>query len=55
MVVPLHEASEEVKRLSIKKKLHDQKMEKLKDTQSEIMKHDFELKDIEWQYEVRLQ
>ena len=55
VVVPLQEASEEVKRLSEKKKHHDQIMDKLKDTQRDIMEHDTVLKDIEWQYEVRLQ
>mmetsp|Transcript_17426 Transcript_17426/g.16622 ORF Transcript_17426/g.16622 Transcript_17426/m.16622 type:complete len:84 (-) Transcript_17426:239-490(-) len=30
-------------------------MEKLKDCQKDIMEHDSILKDIEWQYEVRLQ
>ena len=52
---PLQKASEEVKQLSIKKTRHDAIMESLKDTQGKIMENDAILKDIEWQYEVRLQ
>ena len=55
VVEPLQKASEEVKKLSEKKKKHDSIMEKLKECQSQIMEHDAVLKDIEWQYEVRLQ
>lgn len=55
VVEPLQKASEEVKQLTIKKQKHDAIMESLKETQREIMEHDAVLKDIEWQYEVRLQ
>lgn len=48
VVEPLQKASEEVKKLSEKKRIHDQIMEKLKDTQAQIMEHDAILKDIEW-------
>ena len=44
-----------MKKLTEKKKKHDEIMDKLKDTQRAIMEHDSVLKDIEWQYEVRLQ
>ena len=55
VVVPLQEASDEVKKLSEKKRVHDQIMDKLKECQAQIMDHDAVLKDVEWQYEVRLQ
>ena len=55
VVEPLQKASEEVKRLSQQKKEHDRIMDSLKDCQKEIMEQDSILKDIEWQYEVRLQ
>ncbi|CDW78359.1 growth-arrest-specific protein 8 [Stylonychia lemnae] len=55
VVEPLQKASEEVKKLSEKKKKHDTIMDKLKECQAFIMEHDSVLKDIEWQYEVRLQ
>eukprot|EP00347_Sterkiella_histriomuscorum_P005078 403357984 len=55
VVEPLQKASEEVKKLSEKKRKHDAIMEKLQECQSQIMEHDSVLKDIEWQYEVRLQ
>lgn len=55
VVEPLQRASEEVKKLSEKKRKHDAIMEKLQECQAQIMEHDAILKDIEWQYEVRLQ
>lgn len=55
MVEPLQKASEEVKQLTLKKQKHDQIMNQLNETQSAIMEYDGNLKDIEWQYEVRLQ
>jgi hypothetical protein len=51
----LQKASDEVKKLSEKKRKHDEIMQKLQVTQAAIMEHDAVLKDIEWQYEVRLQ
>ena len=48
-------ASEEVKLLTVKSLKHDRIMASLSETQSGIMERDAILKDIEWQYEVRLQ
>ena len=55
IVEPLQKASEEVKVLTKKRHVHNRIMNSLGDTQKAIMEHDGELKDIEWQYEVRLQ
>lgn len=55
MVEPLQKASEEVKQLGKKKVKHNRIMGALGETQSQIMEHDSVLKEIEWQYEVRLQ
>ena len=52
---PLQKASEEVKVLTKKKIKHDRIMGALGETQGQIMEKDAILKDIEWQYEVRLQ
>ena len=54
VVEPLQKDSEEVKKLSEKKRKHDDITSKLQTTQAAIMDHDAILKDIEWQYEVRL-
>lgn len=55
IVEPLQKASEEVKVLTKKRQVHVRIMESLGNTQSDIMGSDSVLKDIEWQYEVRLQ
>lgn len=55
VVEPLTQASEEVKALEKKKEKHDFIMMKLDDTQKAIAKYDEMSKEIEWQYEVRLQ
>lgn len=55
MVEPLQKASEEVKKLSEKRRIHEDIMSRLDETSNEIMKHGSNLKEIEWQYEVRLQ
>ena len=44
-----------MKLLNVKKRKHDRIMEQLSETQYHIMEQDTILKDIEWQYEVRLQ
>ena len=54
IVEPLQKASEEVKVLTKKKFKHDKIMNALGATQSHIMERDSVLKEIEWQYEVRL-
>jgi hypothetical protein len=48
VVEPLQKASEEVKKLSEKKRKHDDITSKLQTTQAAIMDHDAVLKDIEW-------
>ncbi|TNV79359.1 hypothetical protein FGO68_gene12058 [Halteria grandinella] len=55
IVEPLQKASEEVKHLTKKKVKHDRIMGALGECQGQIMEKDTVLKDIEWQYEVRLQ
>ncbi len=55
IVEPLTKASEEVKVLTRQKIKHDTIMGSLGETQDNIMERDFVLKDVEWQYEVRLQ
>ena len=55
IVEPLNQANEEVTYLEKKKKTHDQIMDKLSETQQLIAEYDERSKDIEWQYEVRLQ
>lgn len=55
MVVPLQKANEEVKELTRKKKIYDEILMKLEKCQKGISEQDTILKDIEWQYEVRLQ
>lgn len=52
---PLTKASEEVKVLTKQKIKHDAIMSLLGETQDNIMERDSVLKDVEWQYEVRLQ
>jgi growth arrest-specific protein 8 len=54
-VEPLTKASEEVKVLTKQKIKHDAIMSLLGETQDNIMERDSVLKDVEWQYEVRLQ
>jgi hypothetical protein len=54
VVEPLQKASEEVKKLSEKRRIHEEIVRKLDETSNEIQKHDAVLKEIEWQYEVRL-
>jgi len=51
----LQKSSEEVKILTKKKDKHDKIMGALGETQALIMDRDSVLKDVEWQYEVRLQ
>ena len=55
IVEPLQKASEELKQLTKKKMKHNTIMGSLEETQGGIMEQDTILKDIEWQYEVRLQ
>jgi small-conductance mechanosensitive channel len=55
IVEPLQKASEELKKLTKKKIKHNGIMGALEETQRDIMSQDSVLKDIEWQYEVRLQ
>ncbi len=55
IVEPLQKASEELKQLTKKKMKHNVIMGSLEETQGGIMEQDTILKDIEWQYEVRLQ
>lgn len=55
IVEPLQKASEEVKHLTKQKVKHDKIMGALGETQGQIMERDSVLKDVEWQYEVRLQ
>ncbi len=55
IVEPLQKASEELKQLTKKKLKHNSIMGSLEETQKGIMDKDTILKDIEWQYEVRLQ
>jgi hypothetical protein len=55
IVDPLFKASEEVKELNKQKAKHDTIMEYLSETQKSIKERDLVLKDVEWQYEVRLQ
>ena len=55
VVEPLTQASEEVERLQKKKLKHDVIMERLSETQKGIAHYDTTSKEIEWQYEVRLQ
>ena len=55
IVDPLFKASEEVKELNKQKAKHDKIMEHLGETQDSIGERDKVLKDVEWQYEVRLQ
>ena len=52
---PLTKASEEVKELTKQKIKHDAIMASLGETQDNIAERDFVLKDVEWQFEVRLQ
>ena len=54
IVEPLQKASEEVKVLTRTRHVHNRIMNSLGGTQAAIMEHDGELKDIEWQFEVRL-
>jgi len=55
IVEPLTKASEEVKVLTKQKIKHDAIMASLGETQDNIMERDSVLKDVEWQFEVRLQ
>ena len=55
IVDPLFKASEEVKELNKQKAKHDTIMEYLSETQMSIKARERVLKDVEWQYEVRLQ
>ncbi len=55
IVEPLQKANEELKQLTKKKLKHNTIMGSLEETQHLIMDQDTILKDIEWQYEVRLQ
>lgn len=43
-----------MKKLTEKRHVHNRIMNSLGGTQEAIMEHDGELKDIEWQFEVRL-
>jgi hypothetical protein len=54
-VEPLQKANDEVKLLKVKGEKHKIIMENLGECQVEIMKQDSILKDVEWQFEVRLQ
>ena len=55
VVEPLEEANEDVNRLLLQKKKHDKIMDKLTRTAQGIAQYDSTSKEIEWQYEVRLQ
>ena len=55
MVEPLTQASEEVNQLLKTKQKYDIIMEKLTETQDGIAHFEGTSKEIEWQYEVRLQ
>lgn len=55
VVEPLTKANDEVNFLLKKKVKHDKIMEQLNQCQEEIAKYDESSKEIEWQYEVRLQ
>lgn len=55
IVEPLQKASEELKQLTKKKMKHNTIMGSLEECQGNIMEQDSILKEIEWQYEVRLQ
>ena len=55
VVEPLSQAAQDVERLNIKEKKHRAIMEELSDTQQAIARYDETSKEIEWQYEVRLQ
>lgn len=55
IVEPLQKANEELKSLTKKKLTHNKIMGSLEECQHHIMEQDTILKDIEWQYEVRLQ
>ena len=55
VVKPLHEASEQVAQLQQQQKKHNQIMDSLTETQVGISEYQSSVKDIEWQYEVRLQ
>ena len=55
VVKPLNEANEEVEKLKKQKVRHDNIMNQLTTTQQGIAEFQDKTKDIEWQYEVRLQ
>ena len=55
VVEPLTQANEDVDRLGKQKERHDRIMSQLAKTQKEIADFDERTRDIEWQYEVRLQ
>lgn len=55
VVEPLTQANEEVSQLLKTKKKYDSIMEKLTETQVGIAHYESTSKEIEWQYEVRLQ
>ena len=55
VVKPLNEANEEVEKLKKQKIKHDNIMTQLTTTQQGIAEFQDKTKDIEWQYEVRLQ
>lgn len=52
---PLQKATEELKQLTKKKLKHNTIMGSLEETQRGIMEQDGNHKEVEWQYEVRLQ
>ena len=55
VVEPLTQANEDVDRLGKQKESHDRIMSELAKTQKEIADFDERTRDIEWQYDVRLQ
>ena len=55
VVEPLNQATQEVEQLNKKQKTHNSIMAKLAETQQGIAHYDETSKEIEWQYEVRLQ
>jgi growth arrest-specific protein 8 len=55
VVEPLSQATQEVEQLNKKQKIHNQIMAELSETQKQIALYDESSKEIEWQYEVRLQ
>lgn len=55
VVEPLNQANDDVERLGKQKESHDRIMSELTKTQKEIADFDERTRDIEWQYEVRLQ